>query len=247
VATGVLPPASPACQPAFVALNDTIATRGTVDVAELSEGSENDLLVTMDFARTIDTSKSGSSAELDSFQRPVQWILTALHRGTVTKMLVISPYEAQELYTGIQASTRVALHLYTPRCNNVFRSLDRLDFYTVPHQPAPPTIHPRLVAQLNLFAGQLYFNNYEDFKYMCSYVGLAVEVVPHGWEVAADGFILSDDQGKVGGAGSRLTRSPVKFLQTLIGTIRRDGEGISKTQMGALLEGRLLQKEDFEG
>ncbi|TKA74099.1 hypothetical protein B0A55_11065 [Friedmanniomyces simplex] len=247
VATGVLPPASPACQPAFVALNDTIATRGTVDVAELSEGSKNDLLVTMDFARTIDTSKSGSSAELDSFQRPVQWILTALHRGTVTKMLVISPYEAQELYSRIQASTRVALHLYTPRCNNVFRSLDRLDFYTVPHQPAPPTIHPRLVAQLNLFAGQLYFNNYEDFKYMCSYVGLAVEVVPEGWEVAADGFILSDDQGKVGGAGSRLTRSPVKFLQTLMGTIRRDGEGISKTQMGALLEGRLLQREDFEG
>ncbi|TKA72547.1 hypothetical protein B0A55_07749 [Friedmanniomyces simplex] len=171
VATGLLPPSSPACQPAFVALKNTIATCGTIDVAELSEGSESDLLITMDFARTIDTSKSGSSAELDSFQRPVQWILTALHRDTVTKMLVISPYEAQELYTRIQASTRVALHLYTPRCNNVFRSRDRLDFYTVPYRPAPPTIHPRLVAQLNLFAGRLYFDNYEDFKYMCSSVG----------------------------------------------------------------------------
>jgi len=106
-------------------------------------------------------------------------------------------------------------------------------------------LHPRLIAQLNLFSGQLYITNYEDFKYLCAYLGLATETAPEGWEIAADGFILRDDQGRVGGAASRLTKSPVRFLQTLM-AIRRDGEGFSKTHMGALLEGKLLQAVDFE-
>ncbi|KAK4543620.1 hypothetical protein LTR36_005265 [Oleoguttula mirabilis] len=245
VATGVILPGSQAWQPAFATLSDTTAAR-FVNSAELSEGSAYDLLVTMDFARTIDTGSAtgGLSAQADSYQRPVQWILTAMRNRDVVRMMVISPFEAQELYLRIQASTKVALHLYTPRCNRGFRSLDHLDFFSVPHQPTPPTVHSRLVVQLNLFAGQLYMNNYQDFKDLCAYLGLATETAAEGWEIAADGFILSDDQGKVGGAGSRLTKSPVKFLQTLM-TIRRDGEGVSKTDMGALLEGRLLRAEDF--
>ena len=95
-----------------------------------------------------------------------------------------------------------------------------------------------------LFAGQLYINNYQDFKYLCAYLGLATETAAEGWKVAADGFILKDDQGEIGGAGSRLTKNPIKFLQTLM-TMRRDGEGISKTDIGALLERRLLQTENL--
>ncbi|TKA55092.1 hypothetical protein B0A55_13427, partial [Friedmanniomyces simplex] len=244
VATGVPPANSQAWQPAFATLSNTTAARCMIDLKRMSEGSNQDLLVTMDFARTVDTSSTGPSSHTDSYQRPVQRILTSIRDGAVINMVVISPFEAEELYSRIQTSKKVALHLYNPRCNSGFRSLDRLDFYTIPHQPAP-IIHPRLVAQLNLFSGQLYINNYEDFQHICAYLGLATEAAAEGWEVAADGFILRDDQGRVGGAGSRLTKSPVKFLQTLMG-IRRDGEGFSKTHMGALLEGRLLQAEDFE-
>ncbi|KAK0888516.1 hypothetical protein LTR57_025518, partial [Friedmanniomyces endolithicus] len=172
------------------------------------------------------------------------WVLTAIRDGAIVHMLVISPFEAQELYSRVHTSDTVALHLYAPRCNSGFRSLDRLDFYTVPRQVTAPMVHPRLVVQLNLFAGQLYINDFEDFEYLCGYLGLAAEVAPEGWEVAADGFILKRGQEEVGGANSRLTKSPVRFLQTLM-AVRRDGEGFSKTQMGALLDGKLLQAEDF--
>ena len=80
-------------------------------------------------------------------------------------MLVISSFEAQELYSRVHTSDTVALHLYAPRCSSGFRSLDRLDFYTFSRQVAASMIHPRLVVQLNLFAGQLYISDYEDFKY----------------------------------------------------------------------------------
>ncbi|KAK0247652.1 hypothetical protein LTS09_017198 [Friedmanniomyces endolithicus] len=241
VATGVLRSGSQAWQPAFATLSDTTAG-SMLNLAEMSEGSDHDLLVTMDFARTVES--SGRSPHVDAYQRPVQRILTASSDGAVTRMLVISPFEADKLYSRIQASNQVALHIYNPRCNSGFRSIDHLDFYAVPHQSSL-TLHPRLIAQLNLYSGQLYINDYEDFKYLCAYLGLATETAPEGWEVAADGFILRDDQGRVGGAASRLTKSPVKFLQTLM-AIRRDGEGFSKTHMGALLEGRLLQVADFE-
>ncbi|KAK5712469.1 hypothetical protein LTR15_012049 [Elasticomyces elasticus] len=246
VKTGNLPTQSCACQAAFNTLSTTTAALGRFDVAEMSSGgNELDLLVTVDFARTIDTSRSGPNSPTDSYQRPVQWVLTASNRQTVTTMLVISPFEAQELYTRVQASSKVVLRLYTPRCNSGYRSLDRLNFYSVPHQHTALTIPARLITQLNIFSGQLYINDYEDFRYMCSYLGLAIETAPEGWEVAADGFIVKDGQGNVGGAASKLTSSPVKFLQMLM-AIRRDGQGFSKTHMGALLEGRLLQAEDFE-
>ena len=163
----------------------------------------------------------------------------------VNTMLILSPFEAQALYPSVQKSKKVVLHLYTPRCNSGFRSLDRLDFFTVPHQTIALAIHPRLAAQLNLFSGQLYINNYNDFRYLCRYLGLATETAAKGWEVAADGFILKDDQGKIGGDRSKLTKSPIKFLQALM-SIRKDGEGIAKTDMGALLAGRLLQADEFE-
>jgi len=241
VATGVLRSGSQAWQPAFATLSDTTAG-SMIDLAQMSEGGKHDLLVTMDFARTVKS--SGPSSNADSYQRPVQRILTAVCDGAVTSMLVVSPFEADKLYPRIQASKKVALHLYNPRCNSGFRSLDRLDFFTIPHQ-TPATLHPRLIAQLNLFSGQLYINHHEDFECLCAYLGIATETAPEGWEVAADGFIIRDDQGRVGGAASKLTKSPVKFLQTLM-AMRRDGEGFSKTHMGALLEGRLLQAGDFE-
>ncbi|KAK5744766.1 hypothetical protein LTR17_001842 [Elasticomyces elasticus] len=243
VSTGVLSPGSRACQPAFATLSSTTAADANIDLTEMSEGSDRDVLVTEDFARTIDT-RALAASHMDSYQRPVQWVLTAVQDGQVVKMLIISPFEAQNLYPQVQSSSKVALHVYSPRTHSTNRSFDRLDFYTVPHQLESPTAHPRLIAQLNIFSGQLYVNNYQDFTQLCTYLGLAIETAAEGWEVAADGFIVKNAQGEVGGAGSRLTKSPVKFLQMLM-TMRRDGEGISKTHMGTLLGGKLLQAEDF--
>jgi hypothetical protein len=66
-----------------------------------------------------------------------------------------------------------------------------------------------------------------------------------GWKLSADGFILSDNHGRVGGA-SGLKQSPVNFFKILFSRIRRNGEGIAKTHMGSLLEGKLLQSSDWD-
>nr|POE84322.1 hypothetical protein CFP56_76391 [Quercus suber] len=246
--TGILSQHSNAYQKAFSTLAGTTPGK-YIDLDEMGGGDGPDLYVTFDFAKTIVPGNSMAMEVNDNFLRPVQWVLTARQLNTVTRMLVISPFEAQELLPRIQSSSTVSLHLYTPRCNSGFRSVDRLDFVNVGGSSTPAAalhIHPRLVCQLNLFAGQLYINSYEDLEYMCAYLGIAVDAVADdGWEIAADGFILSDDRGKVGGSGSALTKSPVKFLQTLA-SIRRDGEKIAKTDMGILLEGRVLPASHFD-
>ncbi len=56
----------------------------------------------------------------------------------------------------------------------------------------------------------------------------------------ADGFIVEDSNGRRPGT------SPVKFLQALMSTIRRNGRAISKTDMGDILEGKLLDRSHFE-
>jgi hypothetical protein len=187
----------------------------------------------------------------DVFQRPVQWVLTNHENKTnvVTRILIISPYEANQLYNDMTSSTSAALHVYKPRYNSGYASLDHLGLHTISAQSTSPLLGRALAAQLNLFAGQLYVTTHEDYLEICKFLGLCAttlttEMGEQGWQVAADGFILSDDQDRVGG-GSGLKKTPISFLKVLMSTIRRNGDGISKTHIGQLLEGKLLQKSDF--
>ncbi|TVY36417.1 hypothetical protein LSUB1_G007938, partial [Lachnellula subtilissima] len=155
--------------PAFETLRNTSA--GTyIDVSQFPQ----DLLVTADFASTILI--CGNSYISDSYQRSVQWVLTSTGgKDTVQHMMVISPHEAQELLPRIKASKTTTLHLYGPRQNLGFRSLDALNLYNVPARAGTLHLHlPRhLIIQLNLFAGQLYLASFDEYKEVCSFLGLA--------------------------------------------------------------------------
>lgn len=77
----------------------------------------------------------------------------------MAKQLVItSPYEANHLLPEIRNSKADTIHLYAPRQNLGFSTLDRLTLYNVPASPSPdPIKRPNTIRiQLNLFAGQLY-------------------------------------------------------------------------------------------
>lgn len=241
VRTGSLVAGSDAHTPAFKSLKDTSVNR-LFNMCQLNDGG---LLVTAGFTSTV--VGSGKSFQSDSYQNPVQYLLSNAAPGgeAVEKLLVISQYEAYKLLPDILKHRSVALHIYTPRCKFVYDALDNLDFFTVSNSRTPFAIPSKLRVQLNLFAGQLYFSSYADYLETCAYLGLAAEKTPEGWKVAADGFILSDGQGRVGGT-SGLSKSPVNFLKTFLTKIRRDGQGIDKTHMGRLLEGRLLQPSDFD-
>lgn len=223
--------------PAFETLRGTSAAIH-LDVAQFPR----DLLVTADFARTVKTSFIS-----DAYQRPVQWILTSadsngINNKTVKYMISVSPYEAQELIPKVNVSQSTTLHMYCPRQNQAFPSLDTLELYSIPTRTEPPILPRHLIVQLNLFAGQLYLSSFEEYIELCDFLGIAWDKVEEG--VAADGFILKD--GRDGGKSRcTFTHSPVKFLKVLMTKIRRNCEGVDKTDMGKILDGRLLLRSDF--
>ncbi|KAF8860560.1 hypothetical protein BDZ45DRAFT_800719 [Acephala macrosclerotiorum] len=244
VTQGVPVPESKAYKPAFEALCDTSAAA----YLNLSQ-FPRDLLVTADFASTIQI--SGRSYISDAYQRPVQWVLTStggwyLGRENIVRfIMIISPFEAHELLPLIMELKAVTLHLYSPRPNMGFRALDGLDLYTVPVRPVMPTLPRNLIIQLNLFAGQLYFNSYEEYVEVCQFLGLAYEKTGYGAVVAADGFIISRNGSLGPGPPCTFRDSPVKFLKVLMTKIRRNCEGIDKTHMGQILDGKILLPADF--
>ena len=56
----------------------------------------------------------------------------------------------------------------------------------------------------------------------------------------ADGFLMPA-VGKWG-----LKDSPVNFFRVLLTKVRRDCEGVEKTHLGKVLDGALLEPNDFE-
>lgn len=240
VKTGQLIKESTVCVPAFQALQQTSAAK-YFDSKQLP----TDLLVTCDFIRTVKCPGGNSpmSFNVDSYLRPVQWIISfPKEKGAYIskhQLMIISPFEADQLLPLIRISTHVTLHLYAPRPNQVFRPLDNLDLFKIGNRAFDVGSDDRsLIVQLNLFAGQLYFNSYSEYTEMCDYLGLAWATAKEGQEVQTDGFIRGS-RGKWG-----LKDSAVRFFSELM-KLRREGEGIDKTQVGKLLDGVMLTEDDF--
>ncbi|SMY26080.1 unnamed protein product [Zymoseptoria tritici ST99CH_1A5] len=228
--------------PAFQALRGTSAAMEF----DIDRFGGKKVLASADFARTVKQPSQKKSLASDAYQRPVQWIVSRHASGTIDMLLIISPVEACAVLDHVKNSKCTALHLYKPRCNMAYDPQDALDFYTTPSQVTPLALPRQLAVPLNLFAGQLYLSSYDDYLATCDFLGLSAEAAQDGWEIAGDGFILKDGEGRRGGS-SGLSKSPVEFMKVLMSKIRRNGEGISKTHMGRILDGQLLTREDFEG
>ena len=243
---GNILPRSEAYKPAFEALRNTSIGR-SFDVSQFD--GDRKLLVTADFVNTI--RHKYVDGDTDDFQRPVRWVLTRLNAdgSEVDCMMVISPYEANRLYVRMKDARRTTLHLYKPWCNVTYDAIDRLDLHTVPHRAPPPVVPTSLAVRLGLFAGQLYLSSYHDYLAICEYLGLwtkdlTEEMEAAGWQIEADRFIKRDGNGRTGGS-SGIRQSPLSFLRDLM-SIRRSGQSISRTHMGLLLDGQVLNPQEFD-
>lgn len=128
VSLGELPAQPSNLCPAFRSLRQTGAAKD-LDVNMFP----GDILVTPDFCRTIQKPNTGAFL-CDAYQRPVQWLLSSQPRDWKT-VIIISPYEANELLPKIRESGNVTLHLYCARPSQEMRSLDSQDLYPVPSSP----------------------------------------------------------------------------------------------------------------
>ncbi|KAM0336155.1 hypothetical protein ACHAPQ_004430 [Fusarium lateritium] len=226
-------------KPAFQTLNNTSAAQ-YLNV----QSFPSSVRATLDFAKTVKET-SGNNNYSDSFQRPVQWILTNNCRPESVCLVIISPFEAQELLPLIEESQHVTLHLYAPRVNLGFQSLDHLQLYRVPGKLSVDAFPRNVIAFLNLFSGQLYLSSFKDYTSLCDLLGLAWDAADDSVTLGPDGFI---PPGRGGSAVNKsiFSQSPVRFLQVLMETIRQDCRSIEKTDIGRIFEGMRLLEDDFQ-
>ncbi|KAK2742649.1 hypothetical protein FQN55_007768 [Onygenales sp. PD_40] len=234
LSSGEFPQSSKGFRRAFRILSQTAAAK---HFGQATWGRK--LLVTADFARTVVTQ---SEELLDSYIRPVHWIASG-KKGKGFRFVILSPFEANEAMGFIRDGNGATLHIYAPRVGLTMRPMDDLSCGSLPHSPGflPGT---RLL-QLNLFAGQLYLKDYAEYVSLCQFLGL-VHCPPGGnVRVAADGFVTPSDRADfdlVMEASCKFTKSPVELLKALM-ALRRKGQSISRSHIGAILNGGLLTEE----
>ncbi|KAK6866262.1 hypothetical protein PG995_002790 [Apiospora arundinis] len=216
---------------AFVSAFTAFKTCSAASLVNLDEFRGN-LLVTSDFARILSPAEILSKP--DAFQRPVQWILT-------TKELPRGPFEANLLLPSIKASPHVKLHVYAPRTNLSFPCLQDLKLYTTPALPTGWSVPYTVIQELNLFSGQLYFQDLREYQELCAYLGLSFTGNDGSTAVAVDGFVGRCAWYPL----CQFTRSPNAFLQFIMANVRRDRQDISRTHIGRMLAGEILVKDDF--
>lgn len=238
--TGQLAGSSTAFMPAFHALKSTSAAKH-FDLAQLPKN----LLVTVEFMRTVKIPAGARESEFvsDSYQRPIQWVLSVAYKtdpGTTQHLIILSPVEANAIRSLVGQHKKVTLHLYAPRFNVSFAPLDGLNLYNIGRYFDTRRIPQSLTVQLNLFAGSLYLSSFEEYQAVCDFLGLLRGPLGPDKQAYADGFI-DPPSGEWG-----LKTSPVQFLRALLMKVRKEGEGVEKTHMGRLLGGVRLEESDFE-
>jgi hypothetical protein len=195
-------------------------------------------LATTDFAITTTDS---SITDLTDYLRPVNWILSNGSSGKKKVVIVISPDEANELLPIIRKSGVVRLHIYSPRVTASMRSFSDLTFYTIPEPPERKwKANAHIRTELDLFAGQLYFDSKVEYQRMCALLALHM-AHPGAQRIEVDGFVRrayrTDSMRR-----SPLTVSAVATFKKLI-ALRRKGMGFGGTDLGRLLDARPLSNE----
>jgi hypothetical protein len=192
-------------------------------------------LATADFTTTILNSNGDGLTE---YLRPVNWILSS-GSGKNSIVVVISPYEANELLPFIRKSSKVRLHIYAPRATSSMRSFSDLRFHIIPDSQTEQWSAPAHVrTEVNLFAGQLYFDSREEYDIVCALLALSM-AHPKAEHSEVDGFVPPKYRT---GRSSPFTKSRIPIMKMLIG-LRRKGKGYHLTHLGQVLNGKPLSEE----
>jgi hypothetical protein len=210
-----------------------------------SEAWSARILATADFSQTI----NGPRRDATEFLRPVNWIisLNSTQSNSPQILMVLSPYEVNSLICDIRSSRHVHLHMFTPRTVEAMTTLEDLQFYCIPSLHSSWNLPASTdIAQLSLWAGQLYLRDYEAYETLCQTLGLVSGNITQKdgiWD--GDGFVETKDRDGRMASACHFKKSPVPFLKTLI-SLRRKGMDYRATHVGRILHREALTKEDFK-
>ncbi|KZV61296.1 hypothetical protein PENSPDRAFT_693529 [Peniophora sp. CONT] len=247
VQSGHIPPASTE----FISLFEPLRRSG--------DNWDERLLSTRDFVATVASSDANSLPALHEYMRPVAWVLSygILSSSDNIRLVAISPYEANELLPDIRSSpSGVHLHVFSPRPFKNTSTISDLHFHTIPPTPGLAWSVPLLLrSQLCLWAGELWLENHESYKqlctFLCLYMGLSAEDIEHlreGDHISGDGFVRHSGHAVIQDTEIDLlgfNGSPVGRLRKLF-ALRRKGVPYASTHMGRILDARELPVAEWE-
>lgn len=231
VRNGWLPSKRTGFEPVFESLKHTTAKTSYIPQLEAP------VFASDDFIHAVKTEP------YDDYIRPVNWVLVG-KGGAFVDVLLLSPYEANELLPAIRQSENVNLHIYAPRTSKSMYSFGRLDFLsTNPHHYSFPA--PKTLSTLNLFAGMSYFDSLQEYQEFCNFCGLiggtAAGSVSHT-HVSSEGFV--HPAGRSVGWVSVFQKSPLPLIKALLG-MRRKGDDWTMTHVGRIVDLKVLKEGDF--
>ncbi|KAK8167917.1 hypothetical protein BKA80DRAFT_216002 [Phyllosticta citrichinensis] len=211
------------------------------------------LFVTKDFVQTV--KHNDNVPDLDQFLRPAKWVVSST---TSTNLVIISPFEANELLPMFQTSTAVTLHIYSASTSKKMRSFSDLSFYTITGErpigsPSRPLSLPLAVAQLDIFAGCLFLKDYDSYLSVCDFLGLVARKDRVGDDcqskmarIATDGFADREARALLDWpVDCPFLASPLAFLRALT-AIRRKGQAYAQTHLGSVANACVLTEGGFE-
>ncbi|KAF8247333.1 hypothetical protein K440DRAFT_682629, partial [Wilcoxina mikolae CBS 423.85] len=199
----------------FIPAFDTlVGTSAADEKGHIVSGWSKRLLVTKDFTDTIIPT---NKYKLDDYLRPVKWVLS-FNDDAVQYLVIISPFEANELLPRIRNSNYVRLHVYSPRVTKDMKSLDCMEFFTLSSAPSC-TVGRDLVRELNIFSGQLCLSSFDEYKSVCAFLALYLGTVRDDdlEHIENDGGYMSWEWRQTLGLNVSPFRSnPVNFVKRLL-------------------------------
>lgn len=174
--------------------------------------------VTTDFMRTVQRPSFGHH---DCYLRPANWIITSNQNPKPTNLLLISQYEANQLFDDIHVTpARVKLHTYEPRVAKCIRAVDVAPSGIVyPSVLGWQSLTRSLRRELHLFAGQLYFNTFEEYR------DFLVDFINTEPVTQQDGVL--------------------RFIKAWV-AIRRKGQNFLSTHVGQVVSNRSIKEGAFD-
>ncbi|KAH8801965.1 hypothetical protein DL96DRAFT_1774481, partial [Flagelloscypha sp. PMI_526] len=199
------------------------------------------ILISLDFTRTV---KDGHPVE---FMQPVRWILVHYPSSPIDGpvLIILSQFEANSLLPYADQFKQCKLHSYVATASSGIRPFDKFDFLPIPANSTSPSprLPQSLVAQLNLFAGQLYPTSYQDYLAMAHFLGFDII---RKCRASPDGFVAP--QNRIHNVSlmqeCAFVTSPLSFFRQLF-SLRRKAQVFHDTPVGFLLGGWLMSKEQY--
>jgi hypothetical protein len=233
---GMFPPAAGTFKHAFTTMQDTSAGQ-FLDF----DFSLSNVFVTEDFVNVV---HDFENFRRDEYLRPVHWILSS----TITKeILLISPYEADQLIIRLQNQSLVRLHVYAPKVTKTMVSFETLRFYTIPASLAESAPPEASLHGLGLFAGSLYMQDFSGYEELCSLLGITTSVIDDNEyiNVSVDRFVDRASRARLGWlVDCPFDKCPIPFLKALT-ALRMKGQGYIQSHLGSLISGRILTEDSF--